>query len=80
MCLAPPYDTQQARQRPTADLRMPHLFREDVLCRKRPEIPPPELTHGRVERLLGLMTAGSAKFGLTPGRADCHQCQGGHRS
>ena len=60
MCLAPPYDRQQAltRQRLTADLHalgIPRLFREDVLCRKPPEIPLAELTHGRVERLLGLI-------------------------
>lgn len=58
MCNISPYDRQQARERLTADLHalgIPRLNREDVLCRKRPEIPLAELTHGRVERLLALI-------------------------
>lgn len=58
MCRTPPYDRQPARERLTADLhalQIPRLDREDVLYRKRPEIPLAELAGGRLERLLALI-------------------------
>ncbi len=58
MCSTPPYDRQPARDGLIADLHalgIPRLDREDVLCRKRPEIPLGELTDGRLERLLALI-------------------------
>ena len=58
MCDTPPYNRQHARERLIAELHalgIPRLDREDVLCRKRPEISLAELTHGRVERLLALI-------------------------
>jgi hypothetical protein len=58
MCSTPPYDRQPARERLTADLHalgIPRLDREDVLYRKRPEVPLAELTDGRLKRLLTLI-------------------------
>jgi hypothetical protein len=58
MCSTPPYDREPARGRLTADLHaleIPRLDREDVLSRKRPDIPLAELTDGRLEWLLAII-------------------------
>jgi len=59
MCQTPPYDRQQYRSELTAGLHalgIPRLDREKDLSGLRPEIPLSELTAGRLDRLLALVS------------------------
>jgi hypothetical protein len=58
ICSMPPYDSDEAHVKLTADLRaldIPRLNDEEILTAVRPNIPLDQLTDGRLERLLTLV-------------------------